>query len=103
MVQSGLNYEWWRAATNCYSFLRNVVDVLVCGSTAWKKRFGEDFKGPIIPFGAECKYKPIYDEDKKRLHKLGAQMLDGIFIAYAQHVVDGWNGDVDTEEIDNAE
>ena len=94
MIQSGLNYEWWEQATKCYCFLRNVVDVLVCGNTSWKKRFGEDFKGPIIPFGAECKYKPIYDEYKKRLHKLGSQMLDGIFIGYAQNAGGGWNGDL---------
>ena len=53
LVQSGLNEEWWDYAMQCYCFLRNTVDLLVDGETAWKKRFGVDFDGPTIPFGAE--------------------------------------------------
>ena len=70
---------------NCYCFLRNVVDVLHNDMTAYKTRFGEDFRGPIIPCGAEITYKPIRKKDEERLHKFGDQVLSGIFLGYKQH------------------
>ena len=106
LVQSGLNEEWWDRATECYCFLRNTVDLLIDGETAWKKRFGVDFNGPIIAFGSEVQYKPSSDEDAKRLHRFGNKLLSGIFIGYACHAGGGWTGDlllIDQEEINTAE
>ena len=106
LVQSGLNEEWWDRATKCYCFLRNVVDLLIDGQTAWMKRFGVDFDGPTIPFGAEVLYKPSSNEDAKRIHRFGNKLLSGIFVGYACHAGGGWTGDfyiIDQEEIDTAE
>ena len=75
LVQSGLNEEWLDLASQCYVFLGNVVDHLICGNTALKKRFKEDLQGPIIRFGAQSFYKPSYEKDKNHLHKLGSKML----------------------------
>ena len=47
LVQFGLNEEWWELATQCYCFLRNIVDLLVDGETSWQKRFGKDFVTPL--------------------------------------------------------
>ena len=37
---------------DCYCFLRCCVDILSGEQTAYEKRFGTKFQGPIMPFGA---------------------------------------------------
>ena len=34
----------------CFSYLRNVTDILSDGKTLYERRFGKPCKGPIIPF-----------------------------------------------------
>ena len=105
LVQSGLNEEWWEYATECYCALRNVVDLLIDGETAWKKRFGIDFTGSSIPFGAEVLYKPSSKEGFKRVEEFGNKLLAGIFVGYVFHAGGGWTADilvVDQEEINVA-
>jgi hypothetical protein len=94
LMQSGYTNEWWPDDMNCYCFLRNVVDILANGSTAYKARFGEDFRGPTIPCGAEITYHPISDKDKKRCHQMGQKLLSGIFLGYIQHAGGGWANDL---------
>ena len=43
----------------CYTYLRNIQDPLSDGKTPCERRFGEPFKGPIIPFGSLVEYHPI--------------------------------------------
>ena len=43
----------------CYTYLRNVTDLLSDGKTPYERRFGEPFKGPIIPFGSLVEYRPL--------------------------------------------
>ena len=40
-------------------FLRHVQDLLEDGKTPDERRFGEPFKGPLIPFGAVVENYPI--------------------------------------------
>ena len=47
LIQSGLSYKWWHYAQETYCFLRNVVDLQADNQTSYRKRFGEDFRGPI--------------------------------------------------------
>ncbi len=56
--------------------MKNVHDLLDDGKTAFSRRFEEDFKGPIIPFGAEVSYVPISEADKKRCHNFGSNTKD---------------------------
>ena len=42
----------------CYTYLRNVTDLLSDGKTPYERRFGQQFKGPIIPFGSLVEYHP---------------------------------------------
>ena len=75
------------------------------GDTAWKRRFGTDFLGPTILFGAEVLYKPSSPEDNKRVYKFGNKLLNGIFVGYVLHAGGGWTADVllvDQEEINIA-
>jgi hypothetical protein len=105
LSQSGFSDEWWVYAMNCFCFLRCVVDQLRNGQTAFQQRFGIEFKGPCIPFGAEIRYYPITTKDKARLHGFGNKTLDGIFLGYQQQAGGGWSGDLlilDWEEIRDA-
>ena len=43
----------------CDTYLRNVTDLLSDGKTPYERRFGQPFKGPIIPFGSLVEYYPI--------------------------------------------
>jgi len=94
MVQSGLAAKWWPEAMNCFCFLRNVVLALEGGDTAYKKRFGSDFAGPLIPFGAMVKYHPITQKDKGRVHQMSDKLLPGVFLGYSQQSGGGWSGDL---------
>ena len=56
LLQSGLNESWWADSMECYTYLRNVTDLLSDGKTPYERRFGQPFKGPIIPFGSLVEY-----------------------------------------------
>ena len=47
----------------CYTYLRNVTDLLSDGKTPYERRFGQPFKGPIIPFGSLVEYHPTTAKD----------------------------------------
>ena len=44
------NWMRWSDSLECYCYLQNVQDLLADGKTPYERRFGEPFKGPIIPF-----------------------------------------------------
>ena len=48
LLQSGLNESWWADSMECYTYLRNVTDLLSDGKTPYETRFGQPFKGPIV-------------------------------------------------------
>ena len=52
LLQSGLNESWWADSMECYTYLRNVTDLLSDGKTPYERRFGQPFEGPIMPFGS---------------------------------------------------
>ena len=94
LLQSGLTEEWWQEAMDCYCFLRCVHDKVQGNQTAFEKRFGKPFKGPIIPFGAQIEYKPSQPVEIQALHQFGKKMKAGIFLGYVQHAGGGWTGDL---------
>ena len=79
-LQSGLNESWWADSMECYTYLRNVTDLLSDGKTPYERRFG---KGPIIPFGSLVEYHPITAKDQSRIHQFGTKVLPGLFLGYA--------------------
>ena len=94
LLQSGLGDEWWADSMECYCYLRNIHDLLSDEKTPCERRFGEPFKGPIIPFGAMVKYHPIFAKDQSRLHQFGVKVLPGIFLGYALYSGEIWKGDI---------
>ena len=89
LLQSGLNESWWEASMECHTYLRNVTDLLSDGKTPYERRFGQPFKGPIIPFGSLVEYHPITAKDQSRIHQFGKKVLPGLFLGYALYA--GWN------------
>ena len=83
LLQSGLNENWWADSMQCYTYLRNVTDLLSDGKTPYERRFGQPFKGPIIPFGSLVEYYPISAKDQSRIHQFGKKVLPGLFLGYA--------------------
>ena len=97
LLQSGLNDSWWADSMECYTYLRNVTDLLSDGKTPYERRFGQPFKGPIIPFGSLVEYHPITAKDQSRIHQFGKKVSvrGGI-----------WKGDVliaDLEELETTD
>ena len=89
----------------CYIYLRNVADLLSDGKTPYERRFGEPFKGPIIPFGSLVEYHPIAakDQSESRIHQFGKKVLPGLFLGYALYAGGIRKGDVlvaDLEELE---
>ena len=103
LLQSGLNESWWADSMECCTYLRNVTDLLSDGKTPYERRFGQPFKGPIIPFGSLVEYHPKTAKDQSRIHQFGKKVLPGLFLGYALYVGRIWKGDVlvaDLEELE---
>ena len=67
LLQSGLNESWWADSMECYTYLRNVTDLLSNGKTSYERRFGQPFNGPIVPFGSLVEYHPTIAKDQSRI------------------------------------
>ena len=103
LLQSGLNENWWADSMECYTYLRNIQDLLSDGKTPYERRCGEPFKAPIIPFGSLVEYFPISSKDQSRIHQFGKKILRGLFLGYALYVGEIWKGDIlvaDFEELE---
>ena len=103
LSQSGLDQNWWADSMECYTYLRNVQDLLSDGKTPYERRFGKPFKGPIIPSGSLVEYCPISAKDQSRIHQLGKKVLPELFLGYALYAGGSWKGDIlvaDVEEVE---
>ena len=103
LLQSGLNESWWADSMECYTYLRNVTDLLSDGKTPCERRFGQPFEGPIIPCGSLVEYHPLTAKDQSRIHQFGKKVFPGLFIGYVLYAGGIWKGDVliaDLEELE---
>ena len=103
LLQTGLNESWEADAMECYTYRRNVTDLLSDGKTHYERRFGQPFKEPIIPFGSLVEYHPITAKDQSRIHQFGKKVSLGLFFGYALFAGRIWKGDVliaDFEELE---
>ena len=82
--------------------LLNAIAICEMFKTSWEKterRFGEAFKGPIIPFGARVEYHPIQYEINQDFISLARRSYLGFYSDL--HRLQGriWKGDVSIEEL----
>ena len=68
LLQSGLDEKLWADSMECFSYLRNIQDLLSALKTPFERRFGKPFKGPIVPFGSLVEYHPITAKDSQELN-----------------------------------
>ena len=87
----------------CYCYLRNIQDLLFDGKTPYERRFGEPFKGPIIPFGSMIEYHLISAKDLSRLWQYGEKVLPEIFFGYVLYAGRIWEGDTLVADIEELE
>ena len=85
LLQSGLNESWWADSMECYTYLRNVTDLLSDGKTPNERRF---------PFCSLVEYHPITAKGQSRIHQFGKKVLPGLFLGYALYAGEIWKGDV---------
>ena len=97
LLQSGLDENWCADSMECYTYLRNVQDLLSDGKTAYERRFGMPFNRPVIPFGTVVEYHPISAKDSSRLHRFGPKVLPGM------NAVGVWKGDILIADIEELE
>ena len=103
LLQSGLNESWWADSMECYTYLRNVTDLLSDGKTSYERRFGQPFKGSIIPFGSLVEYHPFTAKDQSRIHQFGKKVLPGLFLGYALYPGRIWKGDIMVADLEELE
>ena len=92
-LQSGLDERGGTDSMECFRYLRNLQDLLSDGKTLYERRFGESFKGLVIPFGSMVEYYPNCAKDQSRIHQFGKKVLFGIFLGYVLHAGGIWKGD----------
>ena len=74
------------------------------GKTVYETRFGVQFDGPVIPFGANVSCQPICSKDESSPYQFGKKMLTGILLAYGMGVGRQRSGDLliaDREDLKN--
>ena len=91
LLQSGLNESWWAESMECYTYLRNVTDLLSDGKTPYERRFGQPFKGPIIPFGSLVEFTPYNCEGPVKNPSIWKESLTSILPRI--RIARGWNLD----------
>ena len=89
----------WNAITICETF----TDLLSDGKTPSERRFGQPFKGPIIPFGSLVEYYAKTAKDRSRIHRFGKKVLPGLFLGYALYAGGVWKGDIMVADIEELE
>ena len=89
LLQSGLNESWQADSMECYTYLRNVKDLLSDGKTPFERRFGQPFQGPIIPCCSLVEYHPIIAKDQSRIHQVGKKVFT--WIVPRIRIIRGWN------------
>ena len=97
MLQSGLDEKWWVDSMECYTYLRNIQDLLTDGKTPYERRLEKPFKGPIIPFGSLVEYDPISAKDQSRIRQFGKKVLPGLILGCASNAGAFWKGDMFVE------
>ena len=103
LLQSGLDENWSADSMECYTYLPNVTDLLSDGKTPYESRFGEPFKGQIIPFGSLVEYHPFTAKDQSRIHQFGKKVSPGLLLGYALYAVGFWKGDIMVAHIEELE
>ena len=87
-LQSGLNENWWGDSMECYTYLRNIQDLLSDGQTPYERAFWRTIlkdKSFLL-----LHWLSITAKDQSKIHQFGKNVLPGLFLGYALYV-EGWH------------
>ena len=87
-MRNGGQPQW-----NTIAIFETFTDLLSDEKTPYERRFGQPFKGPIIPLSSLVEYYPITAKDQSRIHQFGKKVLPGIFLGYALFSEGIWKRD----------
>ena len=73
-------------------------DLLSDGKTPYERRFGQPFKGPIIPLGSLVEYYPISAKDESMGIHHG--LFHGLFLGYTLYAGGIWKADILVADIE---
>lgn len=93
LLQSGLPLRYWPLAMQHHSAAVNACRQLNGAEAPWKLRFGEEFQGLHVPFGAKILFWNNPARADNTAGKLSPTANDGIFLGY--HIQPGhqWKGE----------
>ena len=91
----------WNHSLHVCTTLRNVTDLSSNGKTPCGRRFGQQFKGPIVPFGSLVEYHPVTAKDQSGIHQFGRKVLIVLRIRIVRGGI--WKGDVLVAEFEELE
>ena len=87
----------------CYTYLRNVTDLLSEGKTPYESRLGNHLMDRLFHLVHWLSITQETAKDQSRIHQFGKKVLPGLFLGYALYAGGIWKGDVlvaDLEELE---
>ena len=95
--------NWWADSMECYTYLRNVQDLLPDGKTPYERRVGNHLKDRSFRLVHWFEYYPISAKYQSRIHQFGKKVLPGLFLGYALYAERIWKGDILVADIEELE
>ena len=89
----------WNVTPICETFKISCL----MGRRPYERRFGQPFKGPVIPFGSLVEYHPMTAKDLSRINQFGKKVLPGFFLGCALYAGRIWKGNVPVADLEELE
>ena len=103
LLQSGPNESWWADSMECYTYLRNVTDLLSDGKTPYERGFGNHLKDLLFHLVHWLSVTLLLRRTSQESINFGKKVSPGKFLGYALYAGGIWKGDVliaDLEELE---
>ena len=91
LEQAGLPHAYWHIAMRHFEASWNFTEKRGLPAP-WKTRYGEDFEGTLIPFGALVTFHPIYGGHRRK-QPFATRSVPGMFVGYHFRADGSWSGD----------
>ena len=88
LVQAGLPDKLWPLASQHHAMSLNVSKRFDNNLVPWSQRFGEEFTGKLVPFGAKILYWADPKQKQPNRSKFAGTGIEGIFLGY--HIQPGF-------------
>ena len=100
LLQSGLPLRYWPLAIQHHAAAVNACQQLNGNESPWKLRFGEEFGGMKVPFGAKILFYNNPNRPDNTSGKLSPTANDGVFLGYYIQPGHQWKGEYLVAKLD---